>query len=34
MKADGILMHKSRNVIALRAMTGDNTVIQVTISTI
>lgn len=33
MKADGILMHKSRNVIALRAMTGDNTVIQVTIFT-
>jgi hypothetical protein len=29
MKADAILMHKQKNVIALRAQTGENTVIQV-----
>jgi hypothetical protein len=29
MKADAILMHRTRNVIALRAQTGENTVVQV-----
>lgn len=29
MKADSILMHKERNVIAVRAANGDATVVQV-----
>lgn len=29
MKADAILMHRTRNVIALRAANGDNTIVQV-----
>ena len=29
MKADSILMHKERNIIAVRAVAGDQTVVQV-----
>ena len=29
MKADSILMHKERNVIAVRVVAGDQTVVQV-----
>lgn len=29
MKADAILMHKERNIIAVRALQGEQTVIQV-----
>ena len=32
MKADAILMHRSKNIIAVRAQTGDNTIIQVLFS--
>ena len=29
MKAEGILMHREQNIIAVRASTGENAVIQV-----
>ena len=29
MKAEGILMHREQNIIAVRASTGENSVIQV-----
>lgn len=29
MKADAILMHRTRNVIAVRAASGENTIVQV-----
>ena len=31
MKADAILMHRSKNIIAVRAQQGENTVVQVRI---
>jgi len=33
MKAEGILMHRSQNIIALRATQGAKTIIQVSIQT-